>query len=225
MRINAVLFDMDGVLVDSEAIMLKGAQMALAEWGIETKPADFVPFIGAGEDKFVGGVAELHGVPYVKDMKRRAYEHYADLAKVTPIVIPGATDMLKKLIAAGIPIALCSAADWFKVEINIRTLGLKPEDFGAVLTGESVERKKPFPDIYLGGAKALGIAPEGCIVVEDAVNGIKAGHAAGMRVIGVTTSFTPAQLTEQANPEWIISNIEEVAEIVLQNNEKEAADI
>jgi len=219
MKIQAVLFDMDGVLVDSEAIMLKGAQMALAEWGIETSPSDFVPFIGAGEDKFVGGVAELHGVPYVKDMKRRAYEHYAELAAVTPIVISGATAMLKKLIASGTRIALCSAADWVKVEINIRTLGLVPEDFGAVLTGESVQKKKPFPDIYLAGAAALNMKPEDCIVVEDAVNGIRAGHAAGMRVIGVTTSFTPAQLTEQANPEWIIQNIGEVADIVERENQ------
>ncbi|MEA4823710.1 MAG: HAD-IA family hydrolase [Clostridiaceae bacterium] len=213
--INAVLFDMDGVLVDSEAIMLLGAQEALSEWGIKAIPSDFVPFIGAGEDRFVGGVAELHGVPYVKDMKKRAYERYAYHAAHTDIVIPGAADMLRELIAGGVKIALCSSADWVKVEINIRALGLTPDDFGAVLTGESVERKKPFPDIYLAGAKALDVDPSACVVVEDAVNGILAGHAAGAKVIGVTTSFTREQLIDRANPEWIIGSIADVAEIVL----------
>jgi beta-phosphoglucomutase len=213
--IQAVLFDMDGVLVDSEAIMLQGAQEALSEWGIDAAPEDFVPFIGAGEDRFVGGVAELHGVPYVKAMKARAYERYGALAEVTPIVIPGAAEMLRELLAAGIKVAVCSSADMVKVVINLKALGLKPEELGALMTGESVERKKPWPDIYLKGAEALGVEPARCIVVEDAVNGIRAGHAAGMRVVGVTTSFTPAQLAEQAQPEWILEDITKLTEIVL----------
>lgn len=214
-RIAAVLFDMDGVLVDSEAIMRLGAQEALREWGVEAAPEDFVPFIGAGEDRFVGGVAELHGVRYIPEMKKRAYERYAYHAARTDIVIPGAAALLGTLLAGGVKIALCSSADWVKVEINIRALGLVPEAFGAVLTGESVERKKPFPDIYLGGAAGLGVSPSACVVVEDAVNGILAGQRAGCRTIGVTTSFTREQLAERAHPDWIIDRIGEVADIVL----------
>ncbi len=214
--IRAALFDMDGVLVDSEAIMLKGAQEALAQWGIHAVPADFVPFIGAGEDRFVGGVAEAHGVPYVPEMKRVAYERYAFHAAHTDIVIPGAAELLHTLLDHGVRVALCSSADWVKVDINIRALGLVPEDFGAVLTGESVERKKPFPDIYLGGAAALHTDPADCVVIEDAVNGVLAGHAAGARAIAVTTSFTRAELEAQAHPEWIIDHIPEAADIILQ---------
>ena len=64
--IKAIIFDMDGVLLDSEPAMKKSAILALKEFGVEAKEEDFIPFTGAGEDRFVGGVAELHGVPYKK---------------------------------------------------------------------------------------------------------------------------------------------------------------
>jgi len=222
--IGAVLFDMDGVLVDSEEIMMRGAQYALAQWGVQAEPADFIPFIGTGEDRFVGGVAEAHGVPYEKEMKARAYARYAELALKTDIVIPGAPDLLRRLFARGVPCAVCSSADMVKVAINVRALGLAPSDFGALLTGESVERKKPFPDIYLAGAAALGVPPERCVVVEDAVSGVRAGHAAGMRVIAVTTSFTAQEMRDQAAPEWIVEDVGEVFDIVMNGKHPSSLD-
>ena len=76
---TAVLFDMDGVLVDSEPIINAAAIRALAEFGIQAKPQDFEPFVGAGEDRYVGGVAELHGKTYLLEMKRRTYDWYLQL--------------------------------------------------------------------------------------------------------------------------------------------------
>ena len=76
---TAVLFDMDGVLVDSEPIINAAAIRALAEFGITARPEDFQPFVGAGEDRYVGGVAELHGQTYVPEMKHRTYDWYLKL--------------------------------------------------------------------------------------------------------------------------------------------------
>ncbi len=213
-RVSAVLFDMDGVLVDSEAIMLQSAKSALREWGVAAKDEDFTEFVGSGEDKYVGGVAEKHGVPYVFDMKRRAYEIYGELAAVTPIAYPGAADMLRRLRERGLPLALCSSADRVKVEINIRSLGLSPADFACLMTGESVALKKPHPDIYLAAAGALGLPPAECVVVEDAVNGIRAARAAGMRVVAVTTSFTREELLTQAPPDRIAEGFADIIAFV-----------
>ena len=79
MTCSAVLFDMDGVLVDSEPIICAAAMRALAEFGVHARPEDFVPFIGAGDDRYVGGVAEQYGKTYILDMKRRTYDWYLKL--------------------------------------------------------------------------------------------------------------------------------------------------
>ena len=79
-KAKAILFDMDGVLVDSEAIMCEAAILALREWNVQAAPEDFDDFIGAGEDAYIGGVARRHGVPYTAAMKDRAYAIYAERA-------------------------------------------------------------------------------------------------------------------------------------------------
>ena len=87
---TAVLFDMDGVLVDSEPIINAAAIRALAEFGVTARPEDFEPFVGAGEDRYVGGVAELHGRKYIPEMKRRTYEWYLKLLPEMGKAFPGA---------------------------------------------------------------------------------------------------------------------------------------
>ena len=96
---TAVIFDMDGVLVDSEPIINAAAIRALAEFGIEARPEDFEPFVGAGEDRYVGGVAELHGKAYVLEMKHRTYDWYLKL-------LP---EMGKAFAGAGIWSNFCSS--------------------------------------------------------------------------------------------------------------------
>jgi len=74
--IHAVLFDMDGVLIDSEPLICRAAMAGLAEFGIHAREADFLPFVGAGEDRYIGGVAEAYGKPYVIEMKRQVNARY-----------------------------------------------------------------------------------------------------------------------------------------------------
>ena len=190
--LQAILFDMDGVLVDSEPVILKSAIQGLKEFGVEARPDDFLEFVGAGEDRFVGGVAEKHGVAYVPEMKKRVYEIYCSLVDSELILFDEVPQTLRHLHETGYRIAIASSADRVKVEANIRAAGIPRDAVNAILSGEDIERKKPFPDIFLLAAERLGVSPCECIVVEDAVNGIQAATAAGMRSIGVT-SFFPAQ--------------------------------
>lgn len=214
MEIKAILFDMDGVLVDSEAFMMRSAIEALAEFGVTAVPEDFTEFIGAGEDKFVGGVAEKHGKKYDLRMKDRAYEIYGEYVRKNTIAYDGVRDILLKLKEKGYRMAVCSAADRVKVNYNLESIGVTPDFFGALITGSDVERKKPFPDVYLAGANGLGVAPEQCAVVEDAINGIKAAKAAGAYAIAVTTSFSESELRAATEPDAVICDVTHIFEIL-----------
>lgn len=186
---KAVLFDMDGVLVNSEPAITKAAMLALEEYGIQASETDFHVFTGMGEDRFIGGVAEKYGQKYVLDMKKRTYEIYLKIVEDMIEVYPGTVKLLETLKSHGIPAALASSADKVKVEANLKAAGIPEELFTAIISGDDVVNKKPFPDIYLLAASRCGTAPGDCVVVEDAISGIHAAKAAGMRCVAVMTSF------------------------------------
>jgi len=213
MKYKAILFDMDGVLIESEFLMRHSAIQALAEWGIQAKHEDFREFTGMGEDMFVGGVAQKYGHTYTYDMKERAYDYFGAQVKELAHVPNGVKEMLLALHEKGLVMAVCSAADLRKVRYNIQAIGVDESIFSALVTGSDVARKKPFPDIYLEGARRVGIDPKDCLVVEDAVSGIKAAHAAGMDAVGVPTTFSKEELTERVSPEYLLNEIKELTDL------------
>ena len=213
MKYKAILFDMDGVLIESEFLMRHSAIQALAEYGITAKHEDFVEFTGMGEDKFVGGVAEKYGHTYTFDMKERAYDYFGEQVREMAHVPAGVKEMLTALHQNGLVLAVCSAADLRKVRYNIKAIGVDETIFSALVTGSDVARKKPFPDIYLEGARRVGIDPKDCLVVEDAVSGIQAAHAAGMDAVGVPTTFSKEELTERVHPEYLLNEIKELTDL------------
>lgn len=213
MKYKAILFDMDGVLIESEFLMRASAIQALADYGIEAKHEDFKEFTGMGEDRFVGGVAEKYGHTYVTAMKDLAYDYYGKRVMAEAHIPEGVKEMLQTLHAKGITLAVCSAADLRKVRYNIQAIGVDESIFTALVTGSDVERKKPFPDIYLEGARRVGIEPKDCLVIEDAISGIQAAHAAGMDAVGVPTTFSKEELRERVNPEYILNEIKELTDL------------
>jgi len=206
---NAVIFDMDGVLVDSEPVILAAAIKGLEEFHVHAKPEDFTPFIGAGEDRFIGGVAEKYGVPYKPEMKARVYQIYLEIVPHTLKVYPGTKTLLERLKGDGFDMALASSADFIKIKANLEVAGISPGFFKVILSGEDVVQKKPSPDIYLSTARKLQRPPQSCIVIEDALNGVKAAKAAGMKCIGIATSFGSGQLYE-AGADIVCNDISDV---------------
>jgi beta-phosphoglucomutase-like phosphatase (HAD superfamily) len=99
------------------------------------------------------------------------------------------------------------------VRYNIQAIGVDESLFAALVTGSDVARKKPFPDIYLEGARRVGFAPSECLVVEDAISGIQAAHAAGMDAVGVPTTFSKEVLQEKADPEYLLNEIRELSNL------------
>ena len=193
--IRGVIFDMDGVLTDSEPLINQAAIAMFEEHGLRVQPEDFRPFVGTGEDRYIGGVAEKYHWPLdLPAAKRRTYELYLGLVPSRLRAFPGVPALVGACRAAGLRVAVASSADQVKIAANLSQIGLPPETWDCVVTGETVKARKPAPDIFLGAAARLGLAPNQCVVVEDAVNGVQAAKAAGMRCIAVAQTFSPGQL-------------------------------
>src|SRR5262249_43207333 len=183
---------MDGVLVLSEPILARAAARMFAEKGYTVRHEEFRPFIGMGEDRYLGGVAEARGIPFdaARD-KARTYALYLELIKGSLEPLPGVLDFVAACRRRGLKTAVASSADEVKVRGNLHEIGLPPGSFDVVVDGTMVARKKPAPDLFLEACRRLGVAPAACLVVEDAVSGVAAARAAGARCLAVTTSFGP----------------------------------
>ena len=203
--LKGIIFDMDGVLVDSEQFICEAGIRMFAEHGITVLPQDFIPFVGAGENRYLGGVAEKHGFPIdIERDKARTYALYAEIVKGKLDPLPGVRDFITKARARGLMLALASSADKVKILINLEQIGLPLETFDAIVSGLDVVKKKPDPEIFLVAAQMLKLSPAECLIIEDAVNGVAAAKAAGARCLGLTTSFAPDEL---GAADWIANTL------------------
>jgi len=193
---------MDGVLTDSEDLINEAAIAGLRGYGIEPEPADFLPFLGMGEDHYIGGVARKYGLAYVPEMKARVYEIYFGLISGRLTAFPGVHDLLEQLKTQKVFLGVASCADRIKIAANLAAIKVKQEWFHTIMAGDEVQNMKPAPDIYLAAAEKLDVAPKSCCVIEDSINGIRAAKTAGMRCVAVAQSFGASEL-QAAAPDCI----------------------
>jgi HAD superfamily hydrolase (TIGR01509 family) len=211
--IRGVLFDMDGVLADSEPFICKAAIMMFSEIGLKVKPEDFKPFVGTGENSYIGGVAEKYNLKVdIEKVKARTYEIYQTIILGNLKPLPGAREFVESCIGHGFKLALATSADRVKMTANLNEIGIPVSKFHATVNGLEVANKKPFPDIYIMAAEKIGLKSRECLVVEDAVSGIKAAKSAGCRCLAVTTSFERSLLYEA---DWICDSLKNVPEEAL----------
>jgi cytidine deaminase len=205
--ISGILFDMDGVLVDSEPLILQAAIAYFESIGIAVKPEDFTPFIGAGDKKFLCGVAEKYQTTLDFEAARHdLFAQYGKLAaKKGPL--PGVTRFILNARKAGLKLAVASSAAKEKVLINLNCIGFKESDFDQVITGDMIKRNKPNPDIYQLAALSMGLATQDCLVMEDALNGVVSAKSAGCTVCALTTTFAVPQLFE-TGADLVVSSLD-----------------
>ncbi|XP_062215809.1 protein SUPPRESSOR OF QUENCHING 1, chloroplastic isoform X3 [Phragmites australis] len=213
-KVSAVLFDMDGVLCNSEEPSRQAGVDVFAEMGVEVTVDDFVPFMGTGEANFLGGVARVKGVKDFnpESAKKRFFEIYLDkYAKPNSgIGFPGALELIMECKNAGLKVAVASSADRIKVDANLAAAGLPVSLFDAIVSADAFENLKPAPDIFLAASKNLGVDTNECIVIEDALAGVQAANAAKMRCIAVTTTLEEDAL-QQGSPSVIRKDIGDVS--------------
>jgi HAD superfamily hydrolase (TIGR01509 family) len=214
--IRGVIFDMDGVLCDSEPFICQAAGMMFAErYHVDVRAEDFIPFVGAGENRYIGGVAEKHGIALdLEADKRRTYEIYLRIIRGRLKPLPGVRGFLAACRKAGLKLAVATAADKVKLDGNLGQIGLPAELFDATVHGNEIARKKPDPEAFLLAARRLGLGAGQCLVVEDAPNGIRAAKTGGFACLGLTSSFEAATLTS-AGADWVAGDLAHVPEEVL----------
>ena len=203
--IQAALFDLDGVLLESEPFVVEAAIQMFAEQGATVVQDDFNPFFGKGEDAMLQGVADKHGVTIEPhSAKNRTYAIYLDLIHNAIQPLPGVHDFIRKCRTHRLRIALASSGDLIKVVGNLSEIHLSMSSFDAVVTGSDITHKKPAPDVFQLAAYRLGLEPAQCLVIEDAIVGVTAAKAAGCHCLAVTTNFTADDLKDA---DWIVPDL------------------
>jgi HAD superfamily hydrolase (TIGR01509 family) len=191
--IEAVVFDMDGVLVDSEA-RWDAARRAVVQAAERRFPEEATRAMqGMSAPEWEAYLHDELGVPQpperigreVVDAMARGYREDLPL-------LPGATEAIRQL-AAAYPLAIASSANRELIELVLELAGLH-DDFRAYVSSEEVAHGKPAPDVYLEAARRLGADPTRCAAIEDSSNGLRSAHAAGMAVVAVPNrAYPPAQ--------------------------------
>jgi beta-phosphoglucomutase len=187
----AVLWDVDGVIIDS-AEQHRAAWEALAHAeGLPYSDDAFWPTFGMRNADVIPRLYGVSAPPErVAALGERKEAIYRELLAKEARALPGAKELMAALHAAGYRQALGSSAPERNLALIVELLGLSPW-LEATVSGESVAHGKPAPDIFLAGAAKLGVAPERCLVIEDAPAGIQAAHAGGMRCLAVRRAGQP----------------------------------
>lgn len=199
MSVKAVLFDMDGVIFDSERAVLACWREVGARFGLKGIEEVFVRCVGVNKQRTRQILFEAYpelDFDRFDGAVRALFLSRCDKGRLP--LKPGAREILAALKEAGIPLALASSTRLLTVRRELDEAGLLPF-FDAVIGGDSVTRSKPDPEIFLTAASRLGAAPEDCWVIEDSFNGIRAAYAGGLHPVMVPDLLPPdAEMEEKA---------------------------
>ncbi|MEU9446786.1 HAD family hydrolase [Streptomyces sp. NPDC048304] len=214
MRYDLVIFDNDGVLVDSEPISNRHLAAYLTELGHPTSYEDSIrDYMGSAMHRIHELLLERTGqrLPDDFDDVFHARVFAAFERELQPVT--GVAGVLEKLAADGVPYCVASSGSHARIRVGHRTTGLDrwfPEE--RIFSSEDVGRGKPAPDLFLYAAQRMGVAPERCLVVEDSPLGVQAAVAAGMTVYGFT-AMTPAE--RLADADQLFSSMGELADLLV----------
>jgi HAD superfamily hydrolase (TIGR01509 family) len=190
--IEAVVFDLDGVLLDSEAVWATAREQLVRERGGAWRPDAARAMMGMSSLEWSRYMHDELGVEMPPaEISRAVVGRLERLYRERLPLIPGARDAVASLVGRW-PLGLASSANRPIIELVLDLAGMR-DSFGATASSEEVERGKPAPDVYLEAARRLGVEAEECAAVEDSSNGLRSAAAAGMTVIAIPNrEFPPA---------------------------------
>ncbi len=205
---SAVIFDVDGVLVDSYQPHFSGWKQMLAELGEPFTEATFRETFGrTNADIFASLFAGKYSDAEVQEAADRKEALYRKLIGQDFPSIDGAVELIDALAEAGLVLAVGSSGPPENVAFTLQCLG-RAERFAARVTGADVTRGKPDPQVFLMAAEKLGVAPKQCVVVEDATAGVAAAKAAGMACVALVGTATREQL---AQADLVVGSLRELS--------------
>jgi HAD superfamily hydrolase (TIGR01509 family) len=191
----AVLFDMDGLLVDTEPIWFEVETQILAELGAMWAHGDHAALVGSSlavASRFIS--TRAGGLMTPRQISDQLLVRMRERLRHGPVLQPGVVALIDELDAAGVPRALVSSS--FGVLVDAALEGVAPLTFDTVVVGDEVSNAKPHPEPYLLGARKLGVEPSHCVAFEDSPSGADSASAAGCFVVAVP-SVSPIQPTER----------------------------
>ena len=191
-RPELVIFDCDGVLVDSEPLSLRIDAIILAEVGMDLSPEEIVDrFVGRSPSVMRDAMERHLGHPLPEDWNARFRPMFNDLYERALQPIDGIEEALDQISTA---ICVASSSEPDRLDYKLKLTGLYERFAGRIFSAAEVENGKPAPDLFLHAARRLGVSPGDCAVVEDSQYGVQAARAAGMRAFGYAGSVTPARM-------------------------------
>lgn len=190
--VELVIFDCDGVLVDSETLSARVSQRVLADLGCELPLEEVLEqFAGSSAEVYQARVADLLGRPLEPDWELPYRDWYADAFRSELRPVAGIRDCLREL---RLPRCVASNSSHRRIRETLAMTGILEHFDGLIFSAEDVASGKPAPDVFLWAAKNLGVHPDNCVVVEDSVFGVQAARAAGMRVLAYSGVTRPDRL-------------------------------
>ncbi|HMN46478.1 MAG TPA: HAD family phosphatase [Povalibacter sp.] len=216
-----VIFDCDGVLVDSESITNQVFCTMLNNLGVPVSLQDmFERFVGLSMPQCIDLITEMHGEPppstFVDELRQRAASALKDQIRS----IPGVERVLASL---DVPYCVASSGEHEKIRLTLGATGLLKRFEGRIFSVVDVAKPKPAPDVFLFAARQIGVPPSACAVVEDTPTGIRAAVAAGMHTFGFAAN-TPAHRLIEAGAHHVFSDMTQLLELLNTVQPRAAAD-
>lgn len=207
--LKAVIFDMDGVLIDSEPVHLEAHRRLMEKLGLPFDKQYYMQFVGSTTDNMWKVLKHDYNITLSNDeLMKMSDEFIKDINGTEGYpVMKGASDMIKRLSKAGLKLAIASSSGMERINYSINKLGVA-DKFDAIVSGLTVSHPKPAPDTFLEAANRLGVSPEECVVVEDSVNGMKAAKNADMVCVMYENTSMGVQNSEYAD--YILQSFEDV---------------
>jgi HAD superfamily hydrolase (TIGR01509 family) len=211
---SLIIFDCDGVLVDSETLENEVVAQCLTEAGFPmTGPQARERYIGLSMAKLMELVEAEMGQPLPESWLADFHARSRARLQVEIAAIEGVTEAIDAIEATGLETAVASSGEHAKMAITLGKTGLYERFRGRIFSAEEVAHGKPEPDVYLLAARKLGYDPQTCFAVEDSPNGVRAAVAAGMYVFGYAAQIDPARLTE-AGAHEVFNNMSDLPTFV-----------
>ncbi|MBT1280292.1 HAD family phosphatase [Thermoanaerobacter sp. CM-CNRG TB177] len=224
--IKAVVFDMDGVIIDSEPIHIKLENELFKSLGLEISEEEHLTFVGASSYYMWRKIKERFNLPQsVEELVEKDRKMYLDHVLRTGEIIPieGITETVKKLFEKKYKLAVASSSPIDVIKLVVKKLAID-NCFEVLVSGDYVENSKPSPDIFLYTAAKLKVKPYECVVIEDSYNGVHGAKKAGMTVIGFKNPNSGNQDLSEAD--FIVDSLGEELLGIIEglNNEKDVAE-
>jgi HAD superfamily hydrolase (TIGR01509 family) len=191
-----IIFDCDGVLVDSEPIAIQIDAIIFAEYGMPMSETEIIDrFVGRSPSVTRDAIEQHIGHPLPADFRERTEAMFNEAYERGLAPIDGIEEALDRINA---PTCVASSSEPDRLDYKLRLTGLYERFAGRIFSATEVRNGKPAPDLFLHAARQMGVAPEACAVVEDSQYGVQAARAAGMAAFGYAGSVTPARMLEGA---------------------------